>query len=317
MNKLKTRLYLLVNLMETTENQQLIINTCQYYSEANPAEGEIVLVQFTEQNETFFRAKLMEYDYTGMMNYQDVTKKRRVASWKKYVQLNKNMVARVDSVDTDKNIVQLSLAYLDEGANSKEEKSASQIQEKLMNYFNENKQMESFIKSLCIVNGYKYDEIWTNFVHYLDSQRREYNDENEENLTIWKYFTNNIDSLDEWFDDISSQNNDLDWDGLKQSIQALYDKKTEESIHKIVSKIGIISLGGISSTKELLKKVLDSINYKYSFRYDSTPYYILESSSEDSTDVDHKNVVATLEKESSKFEPKIFIKTEYIGKTLN
>ncbi len=182
-----------------------------------------------------------------------------------------------------------------------------------MVYFNENKQMENFVKSLCIVHKYNYDDIWTGIVHHIDALRREYNEENEEFISLWKYFSDNIESLDEWIEESG-----LEYESLGQDIQAMYDKKTEEAVHKIVSKIGIISLGGVGSTKELLKLVLsnDSINYKYTFRYESTPYYILETSSEDSTDVSHKDFVALLEKESNKFNPKIFIKTDYIGKAL-
>ena len=48
-----------------------------YYSINHPKINELVLVQFTEKNDSFFKAKLIEYDYTGIMNYQDATKKKK------------------------------------------------------------------------------------------------------------------------------------------------------------------------------------------------------------------------------------------------
>jgi len=296
-----------------SKNDQFNINICQYYSEANPIEGEIVLVQFTEKNDTFVKAVLLEYQYTGMMNYKDITKKRRVTSWNKYIQLNKNMVARVDEVDIDKKVVQLSLAFLDEG--SKDEKNAALVQEKLMVPFNENKVMENFIKSICIQNIdkklYDYNSIWTTLIHHIDSLRRLHNDENDENLSIWKYFNENINSIDEW---IESSKLDII---IGDTIKFMYHKKMDDIIHKIISKIGIISLGGIDSTKELLKIVLSNITFNYTIKYETTPYYIFESSSNDSSIELHTKFVEQLEKESSKFNPKVFIKTEYVGKVLN
>ena len=291
-----------------TKDQTKINTNCQYYSTENPVEGELVLVQFTERNDSFIKAILLEYEYTGMMNYKDVTKKRRVSSWNRFIPLDKNMVARVDDVDTDKKIVQLSLAFLDEGV--KDEKNASQLQEKLMIPFNENKLMENFIKSLCVVNKLDYTMIWTSLVHCIDKHRREYNDDMDENISIWKYFSDNIDTLDSWIEESK-----LD-DTIGTEIKKLFQKKTESVIHKIVSRIGIISLGGVESTKQLLSQVLSNIKFKYTFKYDSTPYYIFESSSEDSTVDEHIELVKQLEKESSKFNPKVFIKTDMIGKVL-
>lgn len=39
----------------------------QYYSQQFPEEGELVLVQFISRNDTYFTAKLVEYDLDGLM----------------------------------------------------------------------------------------------------------------------------------------------------------------------------------------------------------------------------------------------------------
>jgi translation initiation factor 2 alpha subunit (eIF-2alpha) len=183
--------------------------------------------------------------------------------------------------------------------------SYNQIQEKLMESFNENKLMENFIKTICIVNNLIFNDIWITFVYHIDEQRRI---NNNDYPSIWKYFIENITDLDEWIN-----NSNLD-DSIGVIILELYKKKTKELPKKITSKIGIISLGGINPTKELLKNIIKNINYNYTFRYDTTPYYLFESSTEDSNIESHNEFIKNLEIESQKFSPKIFIKSDFIGK---
>ena len=156
----------------------------QFYSESNPTENELVLVEFITKNNDFFDARLLEYEYRAIMSVQDATKKWKVSSWNKIVPLNKPMVATVEEVDERANVVRLSICYLYDGTTETPDK----VQEKLMIHFNENKIFEGFIKSLCIVNDYNYDEVWTEFGHYIDRLRREYNDEEGENVSLWDYF---------------------------------------------------------------------------------------------------------------------------------
>jgi translation initiation factor 2 alpha subunit (eIF-2alpha) len=280
------------------ENNEII----QFYSTANPNVGEIVLVKFTQKMEAFFDAVLVEYPYRGIMNYQDATKKRKIKSWNDHVPLNKQMVALVDEIDEEKKIVKLSLAYLDnyvETNNKNELSNPNYIQQQLIIHFNENKMMENFVKSLCIIHNLDLKEIWTKLIYYIDSQRR---DEGSTD-SIWKFFIDNFESLDEWVKstDLSIQ--------ISDNIKKLYQKKID-STKKIITRFGIVSLGGIENTKILLNIVLQNINFKYILKYDSTPYYILESYSTDSSEDDHLNILNKLKKEASNFEPKIFIKTD-------
>jgi translation initiation factor 2 alpha subunit (eIF-2alpha) len=92
----------------------------QYYSKPNPSKDEMVLVRFTAIKEGFFDAELLEYpSYTGIMNFKDATKKRRVYSWNKIVPLNKNMVACAEVIDIKNKVVELSIAYFEERENIK------------------------------------------------------------------------------------------------------------------------------------------------------------------------------------------------------
>jgi translation initiation factor 2 alpha subunit (eIF-2alpha) len=280
------------------ENNEII----QFYSTANPNVGEIVLVQFTQKMEAFFDAVLVEYPYRGIMNYQDATKKRKVKSWNEHVPLNKNMVALVDEIDEEKKIVKLSLAYLDnyvESENRTELANPSFVQQQLIIHFNENKMMENFMKSLCIMHNLDLKDIWTRLIYYIDSQRRE----EGSNDSLWKFFTDNFESLDEW---VKSTNLSIQ---ISEDIKKLYQKRIE-STKKIATRFGIVSLGGTQNTKILLKNVLENIEFKYILKYDSTPYYILESYSNDSSEEDHLNILNSLKLEAEKFDPKVFIKTD-------
>ena len=274
----------------------------QYYSNSNPTTNEVVLVQFTKMNDGFFDAVLLEYpNYTGIMNFKDATKKRRVYSWNKIVPLNKNMFAHAETIDTEMKTVSLSIAYLEDIENT-------DTQTKLIQYFKENRIMTSFIKSIANLNNYNFNEIWTKLIYYIDMERIEYNKMEDENISIWKYFCDNMEEeLETWIEE-----SDLSYLDLYNIIKDAYDKKTSVAPHKITSKIGIISPDGITHTKKFLEYILKKIKFDFELKYESTPNYILESSSEVSDEEDHLKIIKMMETEGQKYEPKIFIKM--IGK---
>jgi translation initiation factor 2 alpha subunit (eIF-2alpha) len=269
----------------------------QFYSNQDPSVNETVLVKFTAMKDGFFDGVLLEYPgYTIIMTFQDATKKRRVYSWSKIVPLEKNMVATIENVDIKLKTAQVSIAYFEDMEEG--------TQEKLMKPFLENKLAINFIKSLCMVHKYEFNMIWTKLIHYIDTLRQEYNEDidKEDHVTLWKYFCDNIDSLEEYVEEA-----ELDHD-VYTNIKELYDKRTSVAPHNITTKVGIVSPGGTGHTKTLLSKVLQTLKFKYTFKYDATPNYILESNSSDSSEDDHKKFIKTLETEAMKCNPKVFIK---------
>jgi len=275
----------------------------QYYSVINPVVGEFVLVHFIERTDSFFDAKLLEYPYRGMMSYQDATKKRKIYNWNKVIPLNKDMVVRVDEVDEQSKIVQISISHLDD--EFKESLSLSEIQEKLMVPFNENKLLDHFIKSISVVNQIDKNILWTKLIYYIDSQRREYNDDNDEEITLWKYFNDNFQLIDSWCETVGIETS------VCLSIKTIYAKRFDTK-YKYTSKIGIISPNGINVTKDILSKILNNLKYNYTFNYDSTPYYLFETFSDETSLSDHQQLVDELKKHTE-----IFIKTEYIAKEIH
>ncbi len=283
-------------------NNNIIMEIKQYYSELDPNIDELVLVKFIKRNESFFEAKLLEYDYSGMLNYQDATKKRKVSSWNKLIPLNRNMVAKVIEIDNKSKIVNLSLLYLDD--KESESMTPDELQEKLNLYFNENQVMENFIKSYCISNKIDLNELWIKLIHNLDIDRRNFNNDNDENYSLWKYFSENIDNINKYIDEEIAIN-----------LKNLYEKKTLEN-KKVISRIGIISSENINQTKNLLKQVFENIDFEYSFKYDSTPYYYFETFTKNISIEKHIEIVKNIETIAKTFNPIVYIKIDYLAKEL-
>jgi translation initiation factor 2 alpha subunit (eIF-2alpha) len=266
-----------------------------------PKIGEKVLVQFTKQMDGYFEAKLIDYTMDGIMNFKDATKKRKVYSWNQIVPLNKEMVAVVEDIYS--NTIQLSLAYFEDG--TFKDLDVMQIQKQLMIPFNENKLIKKFITSLCILHNYDFNMIWNQFINELKSTYEDYIDVNDTEISMWEYMVNNFNDF--------IDNCDMD-DNIIQNIKQLFEKRNEEVDYNIVSKIGIISIGGVPPMKELLNKITTNINYQYSLKYDTAPYYLFQTNSLDTSDDTHIEFIKQLELESSKMIPKVFIKVDYMAK---
>ena len=128
---------------------------------------------------------------------------------------------------------------------------------------------------------------------------------NEEELSLLKYFQSNFSMIDEWCEKVNIETN------ICESIKTIYAKRFDTK-YKYTSKIGIVSPNGINVTKDILIKVLNNLKYNYTFNYDSTPYYLFETFSDETSLSDHQQLVDELKKYTE-----IFIKTEYIGKEIH
>ena len=84
-------------------------------------------------------------------------------------------------------------------------------------------------------------------------------------LRIIKLLSYFIDNFEEFV-----ENTQLD-ESIVMNMRELYEKKNEVEINKIVSRIGVISLGGVNGTKQLFTNVIKNIKYNYSLKYESAP----------------------------------------------
>jgi translation initiation factor 2 alpha subunit (eIF-2alpha) len=284
--------------MATEYNVQDNINELEkcikrnFYSTNIPTVGELVLTIFTENKDGYFEAELVEYPYSGIMSYQDATKKKKMENWGKIVPLNKQMVVKVDEVDKQNKSTRLSLTQLD-GTEFGSSKS-DDIQSSLLKHFSENTQLKNLVKSICINHNFNMVDVWENLISKIDELRRE----EDLNISIFEFFTNLIDTneikniIDDLDEDI------MDWQDFHKKL--LLVKKNEK--YKYQTKIQMISLDGIIVLKEFIGKI--KCDYDYTLTYESSPNYVLET-----TEDKHSEFIKQL-MEIKKDYPNIFIKNE-------
>lgn len=261
----------------------------QIYHNSVPEVNETVLIKFTKKNDTHFEGILLDYNYNAIMSYNDATKKKKVYSWNKIVPLNKTVLAKIEDVIDGNNIVQVSMAYNDVDTDMREQ----------LKPYNDNKILISIIKKVCYKMKLDFNNFWINIIHPVDKQRK---DDEEENLL--EYFKTNFSLVSDLITKYYENYTDI--------INCINENMLTTN-QKISSKIGLISIGGIPNTKNILKDFLADQSWNFTFKYDSAPYYILESYSSDSCIEDHQEFIEALKDISS--QNKIFSKVEFIGKT--
>lgn len=278
------------------ENSNINSNNIDFriYSSKYPKINDSVAVVFINRNESHFEGKLIEYgDMTVIMSYNDATKKKKVHSWNKLVPMNKPILARVEEVNAESEWIQVSIAY-----NQKIKEGEEEVEFK---FYNDNKSLVSLINKICINNNIDFNMFWINIIHEIDKKRIEESDEN-----LYEYFNNNLDYYEEL---VKSKYEN--YDDIIISTHSNIVKKA----YKITSKIGIISMSGISKTQEMFQKLTDeNNNWEYKIKYDTAPFYIIESSSNNSSIENHEDLIAKLNIISKEY--KLFIKVEYSGKKI-
>lgn len=269
----------------------------QIYNNKIPNKYENVLVKFIDRNNTHIEGELLEYNFKCMMSYNDITKKKKIYSWNKIVPLNKQMVARIDEIFIESHYVQVSIAYFtkaDINNNNNDD-----LQKQLLKPFNDNKILISTIKNICYKNNIDFCEFWYNIIHKIDINRKLENI----NSSFLEYYINNLDQVKEL---VNEKYNNI-------NINNMIDKINYEKSYKITSKIGIISINGINYTINIIKKIIDINNdWEFVFKYETAPYYILESNSSNSTKQHHENFLNMIT-EQSKNNNTLFTKIDYIG----
>jgi hypothetical protein len=279
------------------ENSNINSNNIDFriYSSKYPKINDSVAVVFINRNESHFEGKLVEYgDMTVIMSYNDATKKKKVHSWNKLVPMNKPILARVEEVNAESEWIQVSIAY-----NQKIKEGEEEVEFK---FYNDNKSLVSLINKICINNNIDFNMFWINIIHEIDKKRIEESDEN-----LYEYFNNNLDYYEELV-----KSKYKNYDDIIISTHSNIVKKA----YKITSKIGIISMSGISKTQKMFQKLTDENNdWEYKIKYDTAPFYIIESSSNNSSIENHEDLIAKLNIISKEY--KLFIKVEYSGKKIS
>jgi len=279
-----------------------------FYNIEKPLINELVLVIFTKHTDSHIEGRLLEYNCDLFMKYSDATKKRKVSSWNKIVPLNKLMVAKVDDPNHADNIVQVSLSYLHDEKDNKDEKSTSELPEP----FNKNKQLISIVKKIIfeqfektedkeeIVNAILKD-FW-DVMYTIDKKRRE-DYEPEDLPALLDYCISESDIVKQIF----SESN---YNDLYSRFNEMITKIDEDKPKKLVSRIQIVSAGSYKNTIMLFKRALERVTFTYSLKYDTAPVFVLETTSTDSNYTDHNDFVRYVQDEGKRLEPKTYVKFE-------
>ena len=279
-----------------------------------PIVDELVLVIFNEQDDELsqFKGKLVEYPYNIFLTYKEIQKKKK-EKYNKAVPLNKTLVAKITDISSD--ILQVSLFH----DNSKE--SREEQLKKALNKFIKNKQLNSILIGLSKVFETDLEYLWKNTIYKIDEKRREEYSENPEEL--WNEIItklpqeNNDDNNIPFLLDYCITKEDyvkIIFDELDPRFYEKFKEGTDKLIntkpYKIISKIQIISNGGVENTIALLKKALSNIDYDFTFKYEAASLMIFETDSTDSSEEDHTKLVNFIKIEGDKLNPKTYIKSE-------
>lgn len=257
------------------------------YENKLPQIDENVLVIFTEYKDTHIEAELIDYNsIKGFMTYEDATRKKKVYNWNKEIPLSKTMVARVDEICSD-NYVKLSTAYFDQKIDPKE------LRKELMKPFSDNKVLITTIKKICRNNNLDFNDFWSKVIYKIMTVKNT----NNLNLSLLDYILENVDIFKNIIKDSYPEN----YEQISNECQQLMLNK----IYKIQSKFSLITKNSIEDTKELLKLTCENNkDFDFTLKYETTPIFILESSSENSTDENHDTFLQFVKENSDKFNVK-------------
>ena len=262
-------------------------NTLPIYENRLPQIDENVLVIFTEYKETHIEAELLEYNsIKGLMTFEDATRKKKVYNWNKEIPLNKTMIAKVDEIFSN-NYVKLSTAYFDQRMDPKE------LRKELMKPFSDNKALITIIKKICRNNNLDFNDFWLKVIYKIMKIKKK----EDLNASILDYISENEDVFNNIVKDTYPEN--------YEHIVNEYHKLILNKIYKIQSKFLLITKSSIENTKNLLNLACENNkDFLFTIKYETTPTFILESSSENSTDENHNNFLRFVEDNSDMFNVK-------------
>ena len=251
------------------------------YENKLPLIDENVLVIFTEYKDTHIEAELVEYNLIkGMMIYEDATRKKKVYDWKKEVPLQKLMIAKVEEIFSD-TYVKLSIRYFDE------------LKKILMKPFVENKVILTTIKKICRNNNLDFNNFWTQVIYKIDNDKKK----NDLNNSLLNYIADNYELFSDTIKEYYQDN--------YEKILEEYEKNIINKTYKIQSKFSLTTKENVENIKNLLKLTCDNISWSsYTLKYETTPNFILESSSDESTIENHEEFLDFLENNCKSFNVK-------------
>lgn len=261
-----------------------------FYSR-DPQVNELVLIIITENTNDFFKANLCYYhDYAGLLTYQDVTKKKKIYNWKKFITFNKPIIGQIYEIDKDKKTIRLNLCNID---------TTAKWYTYAQTYFSENKLLENCITSFAIKYKQNFDELWTHVVYPISKFK--YNEDQDKYLSIesiiegsyislWKYMSVHIEKFKSWLSNIEYP------DDLVTELYNHIVSKITNTNRSINSTFVLMSCGDIQIIKDILKSIIIDNKLNIIIKYISASTYLIESNTCNSNVEDHTLYIDSLQK---------------------
>ena len=256
------------------------------YGHYLPNEKDLVNFIFTSRDKDILNCYLVDYNLPAVMPHRFATLKKKVKGWNKIAPLNKPLVGTVEEVGTDNPpTIIISIAYI-----NKEDSDYIDFTKKT----NNNNSLLSIFKKWSFSNGKNSDsflkELWEKTIHPLDNIRTQSSD-----LSLYDFINQNRNLI----------NCDSD---LYNFIITSLDEYNREKNSKIISDIGIVSVGGIENTIELINETINETQLDINVLVDSVPNYKVVSDSVNINKANHSHFISILKEKSQKYNPPIYIK---------
>jgi len=226
--------------------------TLNYYNKKYPLVGDIVFITMGEPDKGIVPCKIFEYPFcTAIIQTAHLTKRKRVKSIRSFLSQSKPVPAEV--IESDDKMVSLSIKFI-----TKDDRN------------NYNKDYSQRIKLLNMLTSIKIES------------------DNEFNDLVQKiiYPLNEILPADNKFNYLENNYQTLDYDNLFGNVSELFKLKLftyfKTKPKKISKEFSVISLKGISTTKEMFK-LLKEKQPDFKPKLLNTPNFIIEI-----TDIEEK-----------------------------
>lgn len=231
------------------EEEKKLTIPIKFFEGLTPSRNEIVQIMIDERDELSVRGHLIDYNCDMIMEYRNVSKKKKIRNINKLVPLNVIKYAVVEDYDESNNVTNVSMAYLDNDIDYKTK-------------FKNNRKLIEMIYNLDIEN---FTNIWLNeILSLLLSKTTNLDEEDYYEFFNDNYLTSNIN--DEFKLLITNRLNEL-------------NTSNETTIKK---SIKLLSPDGIKHIINLIDYVKQNEDYNnLTIKYDGCPNYLIEGETED------------------------------------
>lgn len=226
----------------------------RFYSENNPQVEELVLCIVKERNQedNVIKLYLPDYNTNAIMSFKKATNKKKVRSWNNIIPLNKEIICKVESINTrnDEKFIEVSKAYID---------LSSDYVKKFNEEQKNNYKLKAIFKMLDnIYEDFNYKNNWENIIYPFDKLRKEENSD----LFLFDYI---LTKYEEFISKFKPE--------YQTQINKFINKNKKTDKNKFKTKFGMYSKY-YNDTINIIKKSLENID-DVDVKIDKVPYFLV------------------------------------------